>query len=184
MSTKGCARESFHGPCIFGLSSFSGFSKICPGFGPGFRSLFTIRTMAVYYPSALKPRTDLFPLLEVHMYILKKFNTFLICPCIWSVCVFKILQLRRQVSLNNWQIQSIFEHPHARVHDKMRISHFWSYLSHMWMDFASIWVILKLVNIVISTRTERTEKPEVRKLGFWPRKSARGLEARTGLWKQ
>ena len=36
----------------------------------------------------------------------------------------------------------------------------------MWMDFASIWVILKLVNIVISTRTERTEKPEVRKLGF------------------
>ena len=102
--------------------------------------------MAVYYPSALKPRTDLFPLLEVHMYILKKFNTFLICPCIWSVCVFKILQLRRQVSLNNWQIQSIFEHPHARVHVKWgfpifgHISAICGWILLQYGSFGSLWI--------------------------------------------
>ena len=52
------------------------------------------------------------------------------------------------------------------MHNKMRIYHFWSYLSQMWMDFATLWVILKLENIVIYTMTESTEKHEVRKLGF------------------
>ena len=36
---------SCHGPAIFGLSVFSVFLEICPGFGSGFRSQITIQTL-------------------------------------------------------------------------------------------------------------------------------------------
>ena len=58
----------------------------------------------------------------------------------------------------------------------MRISHFWSYLSQMWMDFTSIWVILKLGNIVICTRTERTKSPKCKSSGSDHRNQPGGLK--------
>ena len=67
------------------------------------------------------------------------------------------------------------------VHDKMMMSQFLSYLSQMWMDFASIWVLSKV--IISSKRTEKPKKPEVQELGFRAQKKALWLEARPGPWK-
>ena len=49
--------------------------------------------------------------------------------------------------INNIKVNLTIHHIQA-VHVKMRIEHFWSYLSQILMDFAQIWFILKLIQLI------------------------------------
>jgi len=48
-----------------------------------------------------------------------------------------------------WEILTILSLHIQTVHDKMKVFHFWSYLSQIQMDLAQIWFILKPVTTAV-----------------------------------